>query len=90
MAISERLIGLLEQHPSYDLGDAWSVSKRDNRWHIYFRGKHIDCWNAEYRNKEPTTLNSYDSVVDATLAAEQFKESEPWYRNIVEGDRCAT
>jgi hypothetical protein len=82
MKINDRLIALLEQHLSYDLGDAWTVSHNKGRWLIYFRGKHIDCWKAEHEKKpmpREKRLTTYDCVLDAIIAADQFKASETWY-----------
>lgn len=82
MKINDRLIALLEQHRTYGLGDAWTVSHNKGRWLIYFRGKHIDCWKAWHEEKaipEQSELASYDSVLDAIIAADQFKASETWY-----------
>jgi hypothetical protein len=82
MKINDRLIALIEQHDYYDLGDSWSVSRNKGRWLIYFRGKHIDCWKSEYEEKDvprERELTTYDCVLDAIIAADQFKTSETWY-----------
>lgn len=73
---------LLEQHSTYDLGDGWSISKRQpERWCIYFQGKHIDCWEAENYGKpipDDSDLTTFQNAVAALAGAYQCRCIDDW------------
>lgn len=77
---------LLEQHDHYDLGDGWTISKREKRWHIYYRAKHVDCWDAEHGIAPlPETLSSFHNAVTAASCAQSIKLLADWARQPVGG-----
>jgi hypothetical protein len=75
------LESLLEQHDDYDIGDGFSVSRRPGQdWHIYYKAKHVDCWDAEHRGESiPNDLMSFTTAVSAVSAAYQVKIVAPWF-----------
>lgn len=76
-----RLESLLEQHDRYRLGGGFAVSKRPGGWCIYFRGKHVDCWEAEYHERDIPTeqqLSRYPQCITAVAAAVQLQTSAEW------------
>lgn len=77
-----KIENLLEQHTFYDLGDEWTISRREpGRWCIYFQGKHIDCWDAENRKQpipEHDDLTTFSNAVGAVAGAFACRLIDRW------------
>lgn len=71
---------LLEQHDHYELGDGWSMGRSDlDSWHIYYRAKHINIWDAKQRGvKWDGEWHGHDSAYAAWLAWMSLKPLCDW------------
>lgn len=78
-----RIEDLLEQHKHYDVGPGWTIGKRDHVWHIYYLGKHIDCWLAEHIKSpypQPEELRTFPTAVEAVAFCLEMKRVAKWVR----------
>lgn len=78
------LADLLDQHHHYEIAKGWTIGRNprpDGPWHIYYKAKHVDCWEAEHLGKlcpDSCDLKSYPTAEAAVAACVQLRQVAIW------------
>ena len=73
---------LLEQHDHYDIGDGFTVARRDGgHWMAYHNGLHVECRDATFYGRpipDEDDLTSFPSAIQAVKAAHDIRLIADW------------